>query len=84
MGSSMRIGAVNVFEDNERVIKLVVNNYASRRAKHIYVKHHMVRDACDAENVKVMNVRTENKHADTFTKPLDIQKFYKHARQSKM
>ena len=48
MGPSMRVGAVNVFEDNEEAIKLATNKYASRRTKHIDVKHHLAKDASDA------------------------------------
>ena len=80
MEPSMKIGAVNVFEDNEGTIKLAVNKHASRRTKHVYVKHHLVKDACDAGKVRVVYVRTEDQHADLFTKPLDIQKFHKHAK----
>ena len=39
MEPSMRIGAVNVSEDNAETIKLAVNKHASRRTKHIDVKH---------------------------------------------
>ena len=61
MVSSMRIGAVNVFEDNEGAIKLAVNKHAaSRRTKHIDVKHHLVRDACDAGKVRVVYVGMED------------------------
>ena len=68
MELSMRIGAVNVFEDNEELIKLAENKHVSRRTKHIDVKHHRVRDACDAGKVRVVYVRTEDQHADLFTK----------------
>ena len=80
MEPSMRVGAVNVFEDNEGAIKLATNKHASRRTKHIDVKHHLVRDASDARKVRVAYVRSEDQHADLLTKPLDMQKFYKHAR----
>ena len=80
MEPSMRVGAVNVFEDNEGAIKLATNKHASRRPKHIDVKHHLVRDAFDARNVGVAYVRSEDQHADLLTKPLDMQKFYKHAK----
>ena len=60
MEPSMRIGAVNVFEDNEGAIKLAVNKIDSRRTKHINVKHHLVRNACDAGKVRVVYVRTED------------------------
>ena len=73
----MRIGAVNVFEDNEGTIKLAV---ASRKIKHIDVKYYLVRDACEAGKVRVVYVRTEDRHAGLSTKPQDIQKFHKHAK----
>ncbi|CAN0448770.1 unnamed protein product, partial [Ascophyllum nodosum] len=80
MEPSMRIGAVNVFEDNEGAIKLALNKHASRRTKHNGVKHHLVRDACDVGKVRGVYVGTEDQNADFFTKPLDIQMFYKHAK----
>ena len=80
MGPSMRVGAVNVFEANEEAIKLATNKHASRRTKHIDVKHHLVRDAPDARKVRVAYVRSGDQHADLLTKPLDMQKFCKHAK----
>ena len=80
MGPSMGVGAVNVFEDNEGGIKLATNKHANRRTKHIDVKHHLVRDASDARKVRVAYVRSEDQYADLLAKPLDIQKFYKHAK----
>ena len=80
MEPSMRIGAVNVFEDNEGAIKLATNKHDSRRTKHIDVKHHLVRGASDARKVRVAYVRPEDQHAELLTKPLNMQKFYKHAK----
>ena len=71
---------MNVFEDNEGAIKLATNKHASRRTKHTDVKHHLVRDASDARNVRVAYVRSEDQHADLLTKPLYTQKFYKNAK----
>ena len=71
---------MNVFEDNEGGIKLATNKHASRRTEHIDVKHHLVRDASDARKVRVAYVRSGDQHADLFTKPLDMQNFYKHAK----
>ena len=76
MQPSMRVGAVNVFEDNEGAIKLATNKHASRRTKHIDVKHHLLRDASDARKVRVACVRSGYQHADLLTKPLDMQTFY--------
>ena len=79
MEPSMRVGAVNVFEDNEGAIKLATNKHASRRTKHINMKHHLVRDAFDARKVRVACARSGDQHVDLLTKPLGIQTFYKHA-----
>ena len=80
MEPSMRVGAVNVFEDNEGAIKLATNKHASRRNKHIDVEYHLVRDASDARKVRVAYVKSRDQHADLLTKPPDVQTFYKHAK----
>ena len=80
MEPSIRVCAVNVFEDNEGAIKLTANKHASRRTKNIDVKHDLVRDTSDARKVRVAYVRSRAQHADLLTKPLDMQKFYKHAK----
>ena len=73
----MRIGALNAFKDNKGAIKLAVNRHAGRRTKYIDIKHHLMRHA---RKVGVVYVTTEDQHADLFTKPLDMQKFYRHAK----
>ena len=78
----MRIGAADMFEHKEEAIQLAVNTYASRKTKRIDAKHHLVRDGCDAGKVRVVYVKTEDQHADLFAKSLDMQAFYKYARQS--
>ena len=80
MEPSMRVAAVNVFKYNEGAIKLATNKHASRRTNHIDVKHHLVRDESDARKVRVAYVRSEDQHEDLLAKPLDMQKFYKHAK----
>ena len=72
MKPPMRIGAVDVFENNEEAIKLATNKHASRRSNHIDVKHHVVRNACDAGKVRLVYVRTEDQRADLFAKSLHI------------
>ena len=76
----MRVDAVNDYEDNEGAIKLATNKHSSRRTKHVDVKHHLVRDACDAGKVRVVYVRSEDQHADLLTKPLDVKRFHRHAK----
>ena len=80
MKPTMRVGAVNVFEDNEGAIKLATNKHASRRTKYIDVKHHLVKDSSDARKVRIAYARLEDQHADLLTKPLDMQTFYRHAK----
>ena len=41
------------------------------------MRHDLVRDACDTGKVRVVCVR---KQTYSLSKPLDIQKFYKHAK----
>ena len=79
MEPSMRVGAVNVFEDIEGT-NLATNKHAGRRIKHIDVKHHLVRGAPDSGKVRVAYVRSEDQHADLLAKSLDMQKFYQHAK----
>ena len=53
MESFIKVGAVNVFEDNEGAMKLATNQHSSRRTKHIVdVKHHLVRNASDARKIR--------------------------------
>ena len=39
-----------------------------------------MKGACDTNKVRVVYARTEDQHADLFTKSLDMQKFYKHGK----
>ena len=79
MEPSMGICGGNVFENNEGAIKLAVNEHYSCKTEHIVVEHHVMIDSCDARKVRVVYVRTKDQHEDLFTKPLDVQKFYKQA-----
>ena len=60
MEPAMRIGAVYVFEDNKGAIKLAVNKHASRKTEEIDMKYRLVSNACDAGEVRVLYVRTED------------------------
>ena len=57
--------------------------HASRRIKHIDVRYDLVRDVCDAGKGRVeYYIRTEDQHADLFTKLLGILNLHKMQRQS--
>ena len=50
------------------------------QTKQIDVKHHLMRDACDVGEIRVVNARPEDQHTNLCTKPLDMQISYKHAK----
>ena len=57
-----------------------INKNASRRTNQSDAKHDLVRDASDARKVRVAYMRSGDQHADLLTKPLNMQKFHKHAK----
>ena len=79
MVPSLKHYPITIREDNEGAIKLANNKHASRRTRHIDVKHHIVRDAIEKGKVRVIYIETQEQHADILTKPLDLKTFVKHA-----
>ena len=69
----MMIDAINVFGDNEGTIKVAVNKHASFKTKHIDVKHHLARDACDKGKVRMVYVRIEDQHT-TYKSSISIRR----------
>ncbi len=52
-------------------------NASMKRAKHIDVKYHLIRDCVMNGTVSVQHVRSEDNLADEFTKPLGRVAFQK-------
>ena len=77
MEASMRVGAVNVFEDNVGAIKSAVNKHARRSIKHIDVKHRLIGNAYDAGKIRVVYQRTEDQYT---SQAAGLAEIYKHAR----
>ena len=63
--------------DNESAIKLTNNPVQHARTKHIYVRHHFIRDHQQKRDIYIESVGTEDQLADIFTKPLDEKRFCK-------
>lgn len=67
--------------DNQSAIALIKNGIINKRSKHIDVRfryiHELVRDGV----VKIKYCPTNKQLADIFTKPLNIVKFNKYAKQ---
>jgi hypothetical protein len=61
--------------DNESAIKLANNPVNHSRTKHIYIKHHFLRDHEAKGDIALSLVSTDKQLADIFTKPLDELKF---------
>ena len=61
--------------DNESAIKLANNPVQHSRTKHIYIRHHFLRDHEARGDIALRHVSTERQLTDIFTKPLDEQRF---------
>jgi hypothetical protein len=61
--------------DNESAIRMADNPIEHSHTKHIDIRHHFLRDHQQKGDIEVFYVSTENRLADTFTKPLDEKTF---------
>ena len=61
--------------DNESAIKLANNPVNHSRTKHIYIRHHFLRDHEAKGDIAIHHASTEKQLADIFTKPLDESRF---------
>jgi hypothetical protein len=61
--------------DNESDIKLANNPVQHSRTKHIYIRHHFLRDHEAKGDIALHHVSTVRQLAGIFTKPLDEQRF---------
>ena len=68
-----------IFEDNTACIAIASNPVTSRKARHIKVKYHYIRQLISEKEIEVKHIGTHNMLADILTKPLDPEKHYKFA-----
>jgi hypothetical protein len=61
--------------DNESAIKIVYNPCEHSRTKHIDIRHHFLGDHAIKWDIVISHVRSNEQHADIFTKPLDEKRF---------
>ena len=54
---ALRSSPVGIVRDNQVAIKIANNRHSSKRTRHIYIKHHLIRDAVDEGKVSVTYVR---------------------------
>ena len=64
---------VNVFCNNQSAIHLDTNPSYHSKTKHIDVRYHFVRHIIEGSKVVLKKVRTQENHADIFTKPVTVE-----------
>jgi hypothetical protein len=65
---------INIYEDNMGCIGMATTT-ESKRAKHIDIKHHFIRDKIASKEVKITKIPSSKQLADILTKALDKSKF---------
>ena len=63
----MECECVTLFNDNQGAIKLKESDSFHARTKHIYVRHHFIRDVCNRDIVNLKYLCTEKMPADVLT-----------------
>ena len=66
--------ATTIYEDNHGCIGMA-KNCESKRAKHIDIKHHFIRDHVANGNIQIEAIKSEEQLADLFTKSLDTSRY---------
>ena len=64
--------------DNQSAICLAKNPAQHKRTKHIAVKHYLLRELVERQEIKVVYLNTKEQIADTLTKCLPKSQFEKH------
>jgi hypothetical protein len=77
LGLTVRPQSV-VYGDNEGTIKLSNDGHISERTKHVQVHYHFVKDAIDADEIKIVWVPTAQQRADMLTKAMRTPAFEDH------
>jgi hypothetical protein len=67
-----------IFQDNQACMSMAKNPTNHQRRKHIDIRYHFINEAIETDQVQVVYRKTEEMHADIFTKPLSKIKFEKH------
>ncbi|KXJ70466.1 hypothetical protein RP20_CCG023477 [Aedes albopictus] len=74
LGETKFIYPVPIFEDNQGAIAMAQKE-ETKRAKHIDIKFHFIRDAVTAGRIQLVYVSTQHQEADILTKTLAAPSF---------
>lgn len=67
---SLVCGATKIHCDSQSAIQLCKNSVYHGRSKHIDIRYHFSREACQKGEIKVEYLKTDLMKADILTKPL--------------
>jgi hypothetical protein len=73
-----QICPINIYEDNQAVIKTLENEVFNDRNKHYSIKSHYLRDLYNKKIIKVTYIESTNQVADAMTKSLGSNLLPKH------
>lgn len=68
---------IDIFEDNQSVIKIAQNNESNKRLKHLDIRYHFIVEKVTNKKVRLNYIKSNENVADLFTKPLGKQMFIK-------
>ncbi|KAK1370395.1 hypothetical protein POM88_036487 [Heracleum sosnowskyi] len=74
-GYGIKCSTIPIYCDNTSTINISKNPVNHSRTKHIYVRHHFLRDNVAKGKIELVFVSTEVQLADIFTKPLAEERF---------
>ena len=75
---SLESPSIGVFEDNKGAIDLAKNPLRSSNSKNIDVRYHFLRELVGTGDLSVKYLRTDDQHADIFTKAIGKESFDMH------
>nr|GEU93550.1 hypothetical protein [Tanacetum cinerariifolium] len=63
-----------IYIDNSSTICIVKNIVFHSKTKHIEIRHHFIRDACEKKLIQVLKIHTDDNVADLLTKAFDVSR----------
>jgi hypothetical protein len=68
-------GPTTCFEDNKSAINLAIAPEITKHSRHIFVRHHYIRDLVEQKHIAIQYLATDQMTADLLTKPLPVGLF---------
>ena len=68
-----------IFEDNAAAIAVTNNERATKRLRHVDIRHFAILELVQNSEIKLHPISTHNNPADSLTKPLPVQLYNRHS-----